>query len=150
MTIPWCLKRAELVFKCVKGKLEAAKNIRQTDTATYHWELLTGIIFCKMCFLCRFHDGNGFLGWRYITYSPVSSAKGEIRVCIFSFATYSSDSKLWKFFFERFTFSNALWYFKRIVYLRRDMYTASQKAHLALQWIPECRQRRVDCLKSTS
>lgn len=32
------------------------------------------------CFHCRLHDGDGLVGWRDITHSPVSGAKGENRM----------------------------------------------------------------------
>lgn len=35
MTIPWCLKRAELVFKCVKGE-QANTRLNKEKHATHH------------------------------------------------------------------------------------------------------------------
>lgn len=37
--------------------------------------------YSQIYFIGRLHDGDGFVGWRYITHSPVSSAEGEIRMC---------------------------------------------------------------------
>ncbi|XP_021103728.1 protein C12orf4 homolog isoform X1 [Heterocephalus glaber] len=70
MTIPWCLRRAELVFKCVKGKwLPQSQDIRPHDTNTASlksdWRSESETHPAASVLLCfRFHDGNGLVGWR--------------------------------------------------------------------------------------
>lgn len=76
MTIPWCLKRAELVFKCVKGNV----HIR---TSTVFWMNSDPIVdfppdvFLLSCLIHRLHDGDGLLGWRNISHSSVFGTTGE-------------------------------------------------------------------------
>lgn len=46
---------------------------------------LQNLSFLFVVFFYRFYDGNGLMGWRYITHGSVFSAKGERCVCVLCF-----------------------------------------------------------------